>query len=70
MSHPHDHPHAHAFPDESCPEGAVVDGATLEHDVDDAFDFVVVGSGAAGAVAAHTLAKGGFSSRSSRRAPG
>jgi choline dehydrogenase-like flavoprotein len=48
------------FPDEDVPEGAVVDGAALAHDLDDEFDFVVVGSGAAGSVAAHTLAKAGW----------
>lgn len=59
-SHHHDD-HAHAFfPDEHLPEGSVVDGATLPGDVDEAFDFVVVGSGAAGAVAAHTLTRAGF----------
>jgi choline dehydrogenase-like flavoprotein len=60
MSHDHDHDH-HAFPDEALPEGAVVDGATLARDVEESFDYVVVGSGAGGAVAAHTLAKAGFS---------
>jgi choline dehydrogenase-like flavoprotein len=60
MSAPDDHgEHAH-FPDEDLPEGAVVDGENLHVDVDEEFDFVVVGSGAAGAVAAHTLAKAGF----------
>src|SRR5579864_5189218 len=49
------------FPDESLPEGAVVDGDTLTSDRQDAFDVVVVGAGAAGAVAAHTLAKAGWS---------
>ncbi len=49
------------FPDESLPEGAVVDGEQLAHDVEDAFDYVIVGSGAAGAVAAHALATAGFS---------
>jgi choline dehydrogenase-like flavoprotein len=49
------------FPDETLPEGAVVDGARLAADVEEAFDYVVVGSGAAGAVAAHVLAKAGFS---------
>ena len=49
------------FPDESLPEGALVDGDTLASDTQDAFDVVVVGSGAAGAVAAHTLAKAGWS---------
>ncbi len=60
MSHDHDHDH-HAFPDEALPEGAVVDGATLARDLEESFDYVVVGSGAGGAVAAHTLAKAGFS---------
>ena len=50
-----------SFPDEFMPAGAVVDGATLERPVDDAFDYVVVGSGAAGAVAAHVLAASGAS---------
>lgn len=49
------------FPDENLPEGSVVDGARLASDVEDSFDFVVVGSGAAGSVAAHTLAKAGWS---------
>ena len=60
MSHDHDHGH-HAFPDEALPEGAVVDGAALSRDMEESFDYVVVGSGAGGAVAAHTLAKAGFS---------
>src|ERR1700722_11300866 len=50
-----------AFPDESLPAGSVVDGALLAGDVQDAFDYVVIGSGAAGAVAAHVLAKSGAS---------
>jgi choline dehydrogenase-like flavoprotein len=49
------------FADEIYPEGAVVDGNALKRNVDEEFDFVVVGSGAAGAVTAHTLAKAGFS---------
>jgi choline dehydrogenase-like flavoprotein len=62
----HDHDHdpshdGHAFPDEDLPEGAVVDGSSLARDLEDSFDYVVVGSGAAGAVAAHTLARAGFS---------
>jgi choline dehydrogenase-like flavoprotein len=58
---PDAHHDARVFPDEDLPAGAVVDGALLEHDVDEAYDFVVVGSGAAGSVAAHTLAKAGWS---------
>ncbi len=50
-----------SFADENLPEGSVVDGNALTKDVEDSFDFVVVGSGAAGAVAAHTLATAGFS---------
>jgi choline dehydrogenase-like flavoprotein len=63
MSHDQDHHHhgTAAFPDDSLPEGAVVDGATLARNVEDTFDYVVVGSGAAGAVAAHTLQSAGFS---------
>ena len=41
--------------------GSVVDGALLAGDVEDAFDYVVIGSGAAGAVAAHVLARSGAS---------
>jgi len=49
------------WPDEGLPEGSVTEGASLNADVDEAFDFVVVGSGAAGAVAAHTLVTAGHS---------
>jgi choline dehydrogenase-like flavoprotein len=49
------------FPDELLPAGSVVDGEWLPHDVEDTFDHVVVGSGAAGAVAANALAKAGRS---------
>ncbi len=49
------------FPDDDLPEGAVVDGETLKRSIDDAFDVVVIGSGAAGAVAAHALARAGLS---------
>ena len=47
--------------DENLPEGSVVDGARLDKDVDESFDFVVIGTGAAGAVAAHRLAELGCS---------
>jgi choline dehydrogenase-like flavoprotein len=47
------------FPDELLPEGSVVDGELLATDVEDAFDYIVIGSGAAGAVAAHVLATRG-----------
>jgi len=50
-------PASHA--DEALPEGAVVDGAALARPFEEGFDFVVIGSGAAGAVAAHTLAAAG-----------
>src|SRR5258708_7947843 len=60
MSHRSDRPPP-SYPDESLPEGAVVDGETLGGDIEESFDFVVVGSGAAGAVAAHVLAKSGAS---------
>lgn len=65
-SQPHDHGHDHGpghagHADERRPEGAVVDGETLERSMDDVFDVVVIGSGAAGAVAAHTLTSAGLS---------
>ena len=47
--------------DENYPDGAVVDGESLARDADEAFDYVVIGTGAAGAVAAHRLAELGFS---------
>jgi choline dehydrogenase-like flavoprotein len=46
--------------DEHLPEGAVVDGELLGRSIDDAFDVVVVGSGAAGATAAHALTAAGL----------
>ena len=49
------------YADENLPEGAVVDGETLTRSFDDAFDVVIVGSGAAGAAAAHTLTAAGLS---------
>lgn len=48
------------FPDDDVPEGSVVDGAALRARHEEAFDVVVVGSGAAGAVAAHVLAEAGL----------
>ncbi|CAN5462488.1 GMC family oxidoreductase [soil metagenome] len=48
-----------AYPDEDLPEGSVIDCAELTRNLDESFDFVVVGSGASGAVAAHTLARAG-----------
>ncbi|MBX3198056.1 MAG: GMC family oxidoreductase [Labilithrix sp.] len=51
---------APAFPDDDLPEGAVVDGETLASSRGESFDVVVVGSGAAGAVAAHALASAGL----------
>ncbi|MEO6419854.1 MAG: GMC family oxidoreductase N-terminal domain-containing protein, partial [Polyangiaceae bacterium] len=58
----HEHTdHGGAYPDEDLPEGSVVDGEALTESIHESFDFVVVGSGAAGAVAAHTLAEAGFS---------
>jgi choline dehydrogenase-like flavoprotein len=50
-----------SFPDEALPEGAVVDGTLLTADTEESFDYVVIGSGAAGSVAAHVLTKAGFS---------
>ena len=48
-------------PDDDLPEGALVSGDTLTRSIDDVFDVVVIGSGAAGAVAAYTLARAGLS---------
>jgi len=50
-----------SFPDERLPAGTIMDGETVANDVEEAFDYVIVGSGAAGAVAAHVLAKSGAS---------
>jgi choline dehydrogenase-like flavoprotein len=47
--------------DQNLPEGAVVDGELLRRAHDEAFDVVIVGSGAAGATAAYTLAQAGLS---------
>src|SRR5262245_4469128 len=48
------------FPDDVLPEGAVVDGTALRSSGGGSFDVVGVGSGAAGAVAAHALASAGL----------
>lgn len=56
-----DVPALDSLPDERPPAGAIVDGELLDHSLEEAFDYVVVGSGAAGAVAAHVLAKSGAS---------
>jgi choline dehydrogenase-like flavoprotein len=54
--------HTHDLPgDERLPEGSVVDGETLSRSIDDVFDVVVIGSGAAGATAAHALTEAGLS---------
>ena len=57
----HEHDHVARYPDDDLPTGAIVDGALLNRDVNEEVDFVVVGSGAAGSVTAHTLAKAGWS---------
>jgi choline dehydrogenase-like flavoprotein len=51
------------YPDDvaSLPAGCEVDARTVRRPIDDEVDFVVVGSGAAGATAAHTLATAGYS---------
>lgn len=48
------------LPDESPPADRVVLGDRVSGDYEDEFDFIVVGSGAAGAVAAHVLASAGL----------
>ncbi|MBL8955975.1 MAG: GMC family oxidoreductase [Myxococcaceae bacterium] len=56
-------PRAQLFPDDESllPEGSVVDGRYASHDVVDGADYVVIGTGAAGATAAVTLASAGYS---------
>ena len=51
---------ARRFPDDDLPEGSVVDGEALASSQGASFDVVVIGSGAAGAVAAHALASAGL----------
>lgn len=50
------------YPDDiaALPAGCEVDGRRARRPIDDEVDFVVVGSGAAGATAAHTLAEAGY----------
>jgi choline dehydrogenase-like flavoprotein len=50
-----------AAPDESFPADAWMDGERSTEDVEEAFDHVVIGSGASGAVAAHALVAAGRS---------
>lgn len=59
--HAHGSHHVPRHADEDLPEGSVVDGEALTRSIDDAFDVVIVGSGAAGATAAHTLTAAGLS---------
>ncbi|HXX69796.1 MAG TPA: GMC family oxidoreductase N-terminal domain-containing protein [Polyangiaceae bacterium] len=56
-----DAPSFETLPDERLPSGAVIDGELLDRCLEEAFDYVVVGSGAAGAVAAHVLVESGAS---------
>ena len=51
------------FPDDTevLPEGSVVDGAFIDRDLTDSADYVVIGSGAAGATAALVLSSAGLS---------
>lgn len=48
------------YADESLPRDAWVDGSTLNQDTEESFDVVVIGSGAAGSVAAQRLTRAGL----------
>ncbi len=61
MSMQPNEPNVRAYPDEDLPEGSVVDGEALTRAHDEEVDVVIVGSGAAGATAAYTLASAGLS---------
>jgi choline dehydrogenase-like flavoprotein len=64
LDHGHRHGHGHGHddaPEAGFPEGSIVDGETLTGAIDDVFDVIVIGSGAAGATAAHTLTAAGLS---------
>lgn len=56
-------PRAQLFPDDESllPEGSVIDGRGISSDHVDAADYVVIGTGAAGATAAVALAEAGYS---------
>lgn len=56
-------PRAQLFPDDESllPEGSVIDGRAMRSDAVDAADYVVIGTGAAGATTAVGLAEAGFS---------
>ncbi len=49
------------YADDDLPEGSVTDCALARLPIDEAYDFIVIGSGASGAVAAHELASAGYS---------
>jgi choline dehydrogenase-like flavoprotein len=53
-------PELRSFPDDELPAGSVIDGENIGSSIGESFDVVVVGSGAAGAVAAHELAASGL----------
>ena len=63
MNAPHSAPSPKLYPDDLqlLPEGSVVDGLHVDSDLTDIADYVVIGSGAAGATAALQLSKAGHS---------